>query len=102
MCGRAFGIHNNVQNETAALCLCCPLLQPNAQPGHLWKTSMRKVKTIHLPPPIPHCLVNWAVDSKLKDRQIYLGGKFWGVLLNSTAKSTHEHLLPRKINFTKL
>lgn len=63
---------------------------------------MRKVKAVHLPPPIPHCLVNRAIDPKLKDRQSSLGGQFWDVLLNSTAKSTHEHLLPRKINFMKL
>lgn len=38
--------------------------------GTLGKASMRKVKTTHLPPPIPHCLVNWAIDSKLKGKAI--------------------------------
>lgn len=72
MCLWAFGIHNIAQNGTAALSLCCPLLQPSAQLGHLQKASMKRVKTIHLPPPTPHCLINWAIDSKIKDGQNYL------------------------------
>jgi len=72
MCSWTFGIHNITQNGTAASSLGCPLLQPSAQPGQMWKASMKRVKTIHLPPPSPYCLVNRAIGSKAKYGQSYL------------------------------
>lgn len=83
------------QNGTAALSLSCLLLQSRAQPGHLWKASMKRAKTIHLPPATPRCLLNWAIVWKVKDGQSYLW-PFWSVLLNSTAEKHTRTSPPQK------